>query len=121
MHSRQKGITFIGWLILLVPVAIVGYAGIRLAPMYLNYMKVSKAISQVAAAHAGDSQVSAKAINVDIVNHLYVDAVTYPAPEAIELVRDGDKWLLQTSYEDEAPLFLGISLVVKFEKRATIG
>ncbi len=54
MHARQKGITFIGWLILLVPVAIVGYAGIRLAPMYLNYMKVAKAMKQIAAEHAGD-------------------------------------------------------------------
>jgi hypothetical protein len=121
MRSRQKGITFIGWLILLVPIAIVGYAGIRLAPMYLNYMKVAKAMSQVAAAHAGDSQISPKAINVDLVNHLYIDAVTYPAPDAIELVRDGDKWLLQTSYEDEAPLFAGITLVVKFDKRSPIG
>ena len=44
MHSRQAGITFIGWLFLLVPVAIVGYAGIRLLPVYLTYMKVAKAV-----------------------------------------------------------------------------
>ena len=41
--SRQRGITFIGWLFLLMPVAIVVYGGIRLAPVYLNYMKVAKA------------------------------------------------------------------------------
>jgi hypothetical protein len=120
MHSRQKGITFIGWLILLVPVAIVGYAGIRLAPMYLNYMKVAKAMTEVAAAHAGDSQINPPAIRKELDNHLYIDSVTYPAPEAIEVVRDGDKWLLRTNYEDEAPLFAGISLVIKFEKRAPI-
>jgi hypothetical protein len=120
MRSRQKGITFIGWLILLVPVAIVAYAGIRLAPMYLNYMKVAKAISQVAAGHAGGGQINPTEVRKDLTNHLYIDSVTYPTADAIEVVRDGDKWLVQANYEDEAPLFAGISLVVKFEKRATI-
>jgi hypothetical protein len=120
MHSRQKGITFIGWLILLVPVAIVLYACIRLAPMYLNYMKVSKAITQVAAGHSGDSQINATAVRTELINHLYIDSVTYPTADAVEVKRDGDKWVLQTNYEDEAPLFAGISLVVKFVKRSTI-
>ncbi len=38
----------------------------------------------------------------------------------MEVVRDGDKWVMRTNYEDEAPLFAGISLLVKFDKRATI-
>ena len=86
MHSRQKGITFIGWLILLVPVAIVGYAGIRLAPMYLNYMKVSKAMTQVAAGHAGDGQINPTAVRMELINHLYIDSVTYPTADAMEVV-----------------------------------
>ena len=48
MRHSQRGITFIGWLFLLIPVAIVVYAGIRLAPIYLNYMRVSKSLSQLA-------------------------------------------------------------------------
>ncbi len=47
MRNRQVGVTAIGWLFLLTPVAIVVYAGIRLAPVYLNYMKVAKAKDQV--------------------------------------------------------------------------
>ena len=44
MRAHQHGITFIGWLFLLVPIAIVAYAGIRIAPVYLNYMKVSRSL-----------------------------------------------------------------------------
>jgi len=120
MHARQKGITFIGWLILLVPVAIVGYAAIRLAPMYLNYMKVSKAMTQIAAGHAGEDQVNPTAIHVELINHLYIDSVTYPTADAVEVVRDGDKWVMRTNYEDQAGLFAGISLLVKFDKSLTI-
>ena len=32
MRSKQTGVTFIGWVILLIPVAICAYAGLRLAP-----------------------------------------------------------------------------------------
>ena len=38
MRSKQRGITFIGWVLLLTPLAICAYAGIRVAPLYLNYM-----------------------------------------------------------------------------------
>ena len=44
MRNRQLGVTAIGWLFLLTPLAIVIYAGIRLAPVYLNYMKVVRAM-----------------------------------------------------------------------------
>ena len=47
MRNKQRGVTVIGWLILLIPFAIVGYAGIRLLPLYLNYMKVTRTLDQV--------------------------------------------------------------------------
>jgi hypothetical protein len=34
---KQRGVTTIGWIFLLAPVAVVLYAGIRVAPEYLNY------------------------------------------------------------------------------------
>ncbi len=48
MIRRQRGVTFIGWLFLLIPVAIVGYVGIRLIPIYLNYMRVAHSMDQTA-------------------------------------------------------------------------
>ena len=32
MRKYQRGVTFIGWIILMIPIAIVFYAGIRLTP-----------------------------------------------------------------------------------------
>ena len=37
MRNYQRGMTVLGWMLLLIPVAIIGYAGIRVAPIYLNY------------------------------------------------------------------------------------
>ena len=54
MRTRQAGITFIGWLVILVPIALVGYAAIRLTPVLLNYMKVSQALERTATSVASE-------------------------------------------------------------------
>ena len=42
MRNHQQGMTFIGLLFVLAMAGVIVYAGIRLAPLYLNYMKVAK-------------------------------------------------------------------------------
>ena len=120
MRSRQAGITFIGWLFLLVPVAIVGYAGIRLVPMYLNYMKVAKALEQTATENAGEGTLSVDSVRRALDKRFDIDGVTYPEVKSITVAREGTKWVLNADYEDTAPMFAGISLLVHFEKRAVV-
>ena len=47
MRHNQRGITMIGWLFLLIPLAIVAYGGIRLAPLYLNYIKIARTLESM--------------------------------------------------------------------------
>ena len=49
MRHRERGVTFLGWVVLLLPVALIVYAGIRLTPVYLEYMKIARSLEQVAA------------------------------------------------------------------------
>jgi hypothetical protein len=120
MRSRQAGITFIGWLFLLTPVAIVGYAGIRLVPMYLNYMKVAKALEQTATENVGEATLSVDSVRRALDKRFDIDGVNYPEVKSITVSREGTKWVLNADYEDTAPLFAGISLLVHFEKRAVV-
>jgi hypothetical protein len=119
MRNRQQGVTAIGWLVLLTPFAIVGYAGIRLAPLYLNYMKVVRAIDNAASnaksgtgAGAGD----ATAIRTAIDRHFEIDMVEYPTIKDIQIRREGTAWVIEAKYDDEAPLFGSVSLHVTFDK-----
>ena len=45
---KQRGVTMIGWIFLLIPVAIVVYAGIRVGPVYYEYFKLTSAIESTA-------------------------------------------------------------------------
>ena len=54
MQRYERGVTFLGWVIILVPVALVLYAGIRITPLYLEYMKVARTLEQVRDELKGD-------------------------------------------------------------------
>jgi hypothetical protein len=115
MRARQRGVTAIGWIVLMVPFALVGYAVIRLAPVYLNYMKVVRALDEVAGDPDGSSM-NADAIRNKIDRHFEIDMVDYPTSKDIKITRDGASWSVEASYEDDAPLFSNISLHVVFDK-----
>ena len=115
MRNRQRGVTFIGWLILLTPMAIVLYAGIRVLPVYLNYMKVSKALNQVATDYktGGASQ---QAIKTNLDRHFEIDMINYPDWKDIKVKHEDGAWLVEAAYDDEAPLFKNVSLHFVFDK-----
>jgi ribosomal protein L11 len=120
MLNRQKGVTAIGWLFLLTPLAIVGYAGIRLAPVYLNYMKVSKAMDETRSELKAGG-VNPTSIRTTIDRHFEIDMVEYPTTKDMTVTRDGATWVVESKYEDDAPLFGNVSLHVVFDKRVKIG
>jgi Domain of unknown function (DUF4845) len=119
MRNRQRGVTAIGWVFLLTPLAIVVYSGIRLAPLYLNYMKVVKAMDQ--AVSEVKSGADASAIRTTIDRHFEIDMVEYPTTKDMKITRDGGAWVVESQYDDDAPLFGNVSLHVVFDKRVRIG
>jgi hypothetical protein len=115
MRRYQRGVTFIGWIILMIPFALVFYAGIRLTPVYLNYMKVAHTLSVVAGEVPNDGQ-TAEGIRNVINKHFIVDEVDYPQSKDIKVTRENSIWTLEANYEDQAPLFMDIAILVTFDK-----
>lgn len=121
MRSRQAGITFIGWVILLIPVGLCVYVGIRLTPVYLNYMKVARTLEQVKSEFKGGDAGNATAIRTAIEKHLNIESVDYPDIKDIKITRDGKSWIVSAAYDDQAPLFSNIFILVTFDKSVTLG
>ena len=121
MRSKQTGVTLIGWLILLTPMAICGYAGVRLAPVYLNYMKVSRTLESVKKEYKGSDAGSQQELRNSIVRNLNIESVDYPDSKDIKITRDGKSWVITASYDDQAPLFSNIFILVTFDTSVTLG
>ena len=119
MRNRQVGVTAIGWLFLLTPLAMVIYAGIRLTPVYLNYMKVAKAMDQTGTElKAGGA--NPQSIRTSIDKHFEIDMVDYPTTKDMKITKDGGVWLVESQYDDDAPLFANVSLHITFDKTVRI-
>ena len=118
MH-RQRGITFIGWLVLLTPFAVVLYAAIRLTPVYLNYLKVSHTLDEVATQFHGGG---ANATNIEeaVSRHFEIESVDYPTVHDVAISRSAGGWKVEAAYYDYAPLFAHISLQIAFDKSVTV-
>ncbi|MET0281350.1 MAG: DUF4845 domain-containing protein [Steroidobacteraceae bacterium] len=120
MRSRQTGVTFIGWLVLLAPLALVVFAAIRLTPVYLNYMAVAKAVDQLATESRGEGPVSPQQMRSALQGRFDVEGITNPEVKDIDIYREGDEWMIEADYTESKPLFGGISLQVHFDKRAVV-
>jgi hypothetical protein len=120
MRSRQRGVTVLGWLFLLTPMVIVVYAGVRLVPVYLNYMKVVRALDLVASDSGGNNDPRSILNTID--KHFEIDMVEYPTYKDIKVTRaDSGGWKVEAAYDDEVPLFANLSLRVVFDKVVKTG
>ena len=120
MRKSQRGVTFIGWIVLLVPVGILVYAGIRLTPIYINYFRVVKALEQQATESKGESQINPTTVRASLEKRFDVQYVDHPAAKDIDVHRDGDKWVAVADYEDVAPLFANVSILAQFHKQVEL-
>jgi hypothetical protein len=115
MRKHQRGITAIGWLILMLPFAIVFYAGIRVSPLYLNYMKVVHSLDSVASEVSNDGQ-SADGLRNAVDKHFQIESVDYPDKKDLKITRVNNVWQIEASYDDQSPLFSNIAILITFDK-----
>ncbi|MGB6485676.1 MAG: DUF4845 domain-containing protein [Steroidobacteraceae bacterium] len=120
MFARQRGVTAIGWLILLTPFAILIYVAMRVTPVMMNYMSVARSLSAMQGEFAGGGA-SPDAIRSALQKHFDVESVDYPAVKDINITRAGQGWTIEAAYYDQAPLFSHVSLQLQFDKTVTVG
>ena len=119
MRERQQGMTFIGLLCILVLVGIIGYAGVRLVPVYLNYMKLSRTMESAASEFKGENA-GLDAVKKSLDRHWAIEDITAVEQKDIEITRDDGGLQLHVVYDDPVPYIANISLSVHFEKTVKV-
>lgn len=119
MRRNQRGVTFIGWLFLLIPIAIVGYAALRLFPVYLNYTKIARLMSQVS--QEGQGSDSLATVRYSLEKRLDIEGVEFPDSKDFVIKREGQSWVVSIDYEDGAPLLANVSITAKFSNSVRLG
>jgi type II secretory pathway pseudopilin PulG len=119
MRQDQRGITLIGLLCILALVGAVLYAGVRLVPLYLNYMKVARAMEQVAKDFKGDTPDQGR-IRVALDRHWTIEDINQVKVTDIEVVKGDDGVSLHVAYDQSVPYIANVSLTASFDKSVKI-
>ena len=119
MRNHQQGMTFIGLLCVLALAGVVVYAGIRLAPLYLNYMKIARTLDAVASEVKGDNP-DPGAMRVAIDRHFNIEDPSVITTKDIEITKDEGGVQMHVAYDDSVPYVANVSLSVHFEKTVKV-
>ena len=118
MHPRQRGITMLGLLILVTFLGLFVYAGIRLVPVYLEYMNIAKTLESLKSETGG---VPSPAMMRSIIGKRFdVSYVTSLQPKDIEITKDGEGFTVRAAYDATAPFVGNVDFVVHFDKSVRV-
>lgn len=115
IQKKQRGMSLIGFLLVLSLVLFFAFLGMRIVPIYLEYYSVVSAMNGLAA-ERGSAQFSPYDIKVKILNRLYVSYTdNNVGEENIRIVRrDGVN--VRIAYEVRKPVFGNLDVVASFDK-----
>jgi hypothetical protein len=119
MRQPQLGMTFIGLLCVLALVGVIGYAGIRLVPVYLNYMKLARTMESAATEFKGESA-ALDGVRKSLDRHWAIEDITTVDQKDIEITKDDGGLQLHVAYDDTVPYIANISLSVHFDKTVKV-
>lgn len=116
-HATQKGITMIGFAILLGVVGFFAYAAMKLVPVYSEYFGVVKAMKQL------QTEPNIESRSIDEIRQMlnvkfdlqYVSDKDVP-PKAIQLITANGAHSVRIAYDIDVPFIYNVDLLVHFDK-----
>jgi hypothetical protein len=117
-RSRQRGITFLSLMILAVLVGVVGLAGIKLVPMYVMDLKLSKALNGISEDVNG-KEVTPQSIQYALYKKFSVEDINLPK-DSIKVAPSKNGFSVRIQYENRTPYLGDVWLMIVFDKQVEI-
>ena len=119
MKKRQAGITTLGLVILAAFVGLFAFAGIRLTPVYLNYMKIVGVVDGVRDEFDGTGA-SRSQIRSSISRRFDIESVGVITAKDVKVAKVDGGHEVAATYSHKAPFIANSSFVVDFDKRVLV-
>jgi hypothetical protein len=111
MH-RQRGVTFLGLIVAAIIVIFVALLGLRVAPAYIEYFSVKKAVTGIAA--SPDSKGTVMDIRKAFDKRAQIDDITVISAADLDISKEGGDVVISFAYSKKVPLFSNVSLYFDF-------
>jgi len=114
-RRHQAGMTTLGLIILVAFVGMFAFAGIRLTPVYLNYMKVVGVVEGVVTEFDGQKP-TRQAMRTSISRRFDVESVSVITAREVTVTAVDGGFEVSAVYDHTSPFIGNISFTVHFDK-----
>lgn len=111
-NERQRGMTVIGMLLLIIVIAFVALIAMKVVPMYIQYFSIKSTIESVRK-EPQVAQMTPQDIQNAIQKRFDIGYVENVRARDLKIRNDRSGRVLDLVYQDERPLFYGLSVVLK--------
>jgi hypothetical protein len=112
--QKQRGMSLIGFVIVLSVVIFVSFIGMKIGPLYMEYYSVVSALNGVAS-ERGSANLSPYDLRVKVLNRLYVSYSENVKESDIKVTR-GNGVHLRVKYEVREPIMGNLDVIARFDK-----
>lgn len=117
MYQRQRGISFIGFIVVLAVVGFFLFLGMRIGPTYMEFLTIRNAIEKVASEATSPEP---GAIREAVRKQMQIDYSANFRPEFVTVRRETTGATIVLNYEIRKPLIYNLDFVAKFQHSAPI-
>ena len=114
MKRTQRGMTLIGFIMVLTVVGVFIYMGMKLIPMYSEYYSLKQALGSLARDPGITNNDPAKIKDL-LFRRLDISYASNIKPEHVKIVRKDAGYLMTVAYEVRKPLIANVDVVGRFD------
>jgi uncharacterized protein DUF4845 len=119
LAHRQRGMTTLGLVILVIFIGLFAFAAMRLTPIYLNYLKVAGVINGVFDEYDSKNPTRPELL-VSIRRRFGVESVDVIAAKDVKINPVDGGYEVIAKYDHTSPFISNIYFTVKFDKRLVV-
>ena len=116
----QKGMSVLGWMVVLALVAFFASTGFKMLPHYMDYMAMQKIIKS-AETDASQNIRSVNDLYAHIMRGLEVNGIRdFDLKDSVSIKQENNEFQIHLQYERREPLIQNLDLVANFDKEFRI-
>jgi hypothetical protein len=116
--DRQRGVTFVGFILIAAGVIFAAIIGMKLVPAYIHSAQIAQIFRTIASDPAMQGA-SIKDIKDSYTKRANINYITDITAEDIEISKDEGRLVLSTSYSVKIPVAGNITLLLEFNPRSS--
>ena len=109
--KNQQGVTLLGMLVVGIVVVFLAIGGLKIAPAYIEYFTVKKAIVAVA---QSNSRATVGEVRYAFQLRSAIDNIDVIGAKDLDVTKEGNEVVISFAYSKRIPLFGNVNVVIDF-------